>query len=70
MSDKDWMTTLLLAIFLGSLGADHFYTGKTGTGIAKLLTCGGCGVWSIIDIVMLVTNKYTDGQGNLITQKK
>jgi TM2 domain-containing membrane protein YozV len=70
MSDKDWLTTLLLAIFLGGFGGDHFYAGKTGTGIAKLLTCGGCGVWSIIDIVMLVTNKYTDGNGNLITQKK
>jgi hypothetical protein len=60
---KDWMTTLLLAIFLGSLGVHRFYVGKTGTGIAQIFTCGGCLVWQIVDIIAIATGSFTDAQG-------
>lgn len=46
---KKPMTVLLLSIFLGSYGVDRFMLGDTGLGVAKLLTCGGCGIWAIID---------------------
>jgi len=59
-SDKEFMTTLLLSIFLGSLGVDRFYLGQTGAGLGKLFTFGGCGVWSIIDIVLVATRKLND----------
>ena len=59
----DWLTTLLLSIFLGGLGVDRFYTGYMGLGIAKLLTLGGCGIWSLIDIVLIATGSYKDAQG-------
>ncbi|MCX6398733.1 MAG: NINE protein [Propionibacteriales bacterium] len=62
-SDKEWLTTLLLSIIVGGLGVDRFYLGQTGLGIAKLLTCGGCGVWSIIDIILIAMRKLPDAQG-------
>ena len=62
-SDKEWMTALLLSLFLGGLGVDRFYLGQNGLGVAKLLTCGGCGVWSIIDIIMIALRKLPDAQG-------
>jgi TM2 domain-containing membrane protein YozV len=62
-SEKQWMTTLLLSILVGGLGADRFYLGQTGLGIAKLLTCGGVGIWSLIDIILVATGKMTDKNG-------
>ena len=68
-SDKDWLVTLLLSIFLGSLGIHRFYVGKIGTGILQLLTLGGCGIWSIIDLIMIITGNFKDANGNVIQSK-
>ncbi len=65
-SDKDWVVTLLLSIFLGSLGIHRFYVGKIGTGILQLITLGGCGVWTLIDIIMIATGNFKDKDGNII----
>ncbi len=46
---KDTTTYLLVSLFLGSLGVDRFMLGDTGMGILKLLTCGLCGIMTIID---------------------
>lgn len=46
---KDPKTALLISIFAGALGVDRFYIGDTGLGVGKLLTCGGLGIWSLID---------------------
>lgn len=63
---KDWLTTLLLAIFLGGLGIHRFYTGLTGTAIIQLLTLGGCGIWALIDIILIAAGSFKDKNGNLL----
>ena len=59
-SDKDWTTLLILSVLLGGLGVDRFYAGHIGLGVLKLLTIGGCGIWALIDIIMVATGKFTD----------
>jgi TM2 domain-containing membrane protein YozV len=46
---KDPTTTLIISILAGSLGIDRFLIGDIGLGIGKLITCGGLGVWTIVD---------------------
>lgn len=54
LSFKDPMTALILSIVAGSLGIDRFYIGDTGLGVAKLLTCGGCGIWTLVDYFLIM----------------
>lgn len=68
-SNKDWLTTLLLCIFLGGLGAHRFYVNKIGSGVAQLLTAGGCGIWTLVDLIMIITGKFEDAEGNVIASK-
>ena len=68
-SKYDWLTTLLLCFFLGYLGIHSFYTKKTGIGVAQLLTCGGCGIWALIDFIMIIVGSFRDGEGKVISNR-
>lgn len=50
---KDPTTALIVSLLAGGLGIDRFMIGDTGLGIGKLLTCGGFGIWTIIDWFMI-----------------
>ena len=62
---KDPMIMLLLSLFLGGWGVDRFLLKETGLGVVKLLTCGGCGIWTIIDW-FLVMNKTREFNQKLV----
>lgn len=62
-SSKTYIAALLISFFLGSLGIDRFYLGYTGIGIAKLLTLGGCGIWALIDFILIAMRKVPDSDG-------
>lgn len=54
MQFKDPTMILIISILIGSLGIDRFMIGDTGLGIAKLLTCGGLGIWTLIDWFLIM----------------
>lgn len=64
---RSFMMTWSFAMFLGWLGVDRFYLGKIGTGILKLFTFGGYGIWTLIDIVLVVSNQTRDKWGQELT---
>lgn len=66
---KDWLVTLLLCLFLGGLGVHRFYTGHIGIGVAQLLTLGGCGIWALVDLIFIITDKFTDSLGRPLQKK-
>jgi TM2 domain-containing membrane protein YozV len=53
----NWLLVLLMSIFFGHFGVDRFIMGHVGLGILKLLTMGGCGIWWLIDVI-LIASKY------------
>ena len=65
-SEKSFIATWLFAWFLGFFGVDRFYLGKIGTGLAKLLTLGGLGIWVLVDLIITLTQNATDAQGRKV----
>ncbi|TFV95394.1 TM2 domain-containing protein [Leifsonia flava] len=62
-SDKSFVLTCLFAWFLGFWGVDRFYLGKVGTGLAKLFTLGGLGIWVLVDLILVLAGAQRDRQG-------
>jgi TM2 domain-containing membrane protein YozV len=63
---KSYVTALLLSFFLGVFGVDRFYLGHIGLGIGKLLTFGGCGIWALIDFIMIATKSVKAADGSAL----
>ncbi len=51
---KDPTVSLIVSLFAGGLGIDRFFIGDTGLGVGKLLTCGGFGIWTLVDWFMIM----------------
>ena len=63
VSPKSRLATTILAWVLGGLGVDRFYLGQIGTGILKLITGGGFGIWWLIDLIMAAAGSRKDKNG-------
>jgi len=59
--EVNWILCLVLSIVFGSLGIDRFLMGKIGTGILKLITFGGFGIWWLVDVVLIATKHEYEG---------
>ena len=51
----NWVLCLVMSVVFGSFGVDRFIMGKIGTGILKLITFGGLGIWWMVDMVLIAT---------------
>lgn len=51
----NWILALIMSIIFGWIGVDRFIIGHVGLGILKLLTLGGCGIWWLIDLILIAT---------------
>ncbi len=62
-SEKNYIAMILLCFFLGSLGIHRFYAGKIGTGILMIITLGGLGIWTLIDLIVIIIGNFKDKEG-------
>jgi hypothetical protein len=62
-SDRSWMATVVICFLFGWLGAHRYYTRHYGTAVIQTITLGVCGIWTFIDFVMLLTDKFNDSSG-------
>lgn len=65
-SQKSAVTTLLLCLFLGSLGIHRFYVGKIKTGLLMLITGGGLGIWTLVDLITIACCRFKDSEGRTL----
>jgi len=68
VSIKSRLGALLFCMLLGWIGIHRFYVGKAGTGVLMILTCGGAGIWWIIDLIMIIIGSFTDKGGKFVTE--
>lgn len=68
ISDRIRGVALPVGILLGVFGAHRFYVGKIGTGLLMLGTMGGCGLWWLYDMILMVAGEFRDSDGRRVVR--
>ena len=68
--DKSWVVAVFLCWLLGVYGIHRFYVGKIGTGILMLFTLGGFGIWTLVDLIVILMGSFRDSNGQLLSRPK
>lgn len=69
-SEKSWTVLMVLCYFFGYWGLHRFYSGKKKSGLVYLLTMGCFGLGYFVDIIIILSRKFTDQQGKEIKYNK
>ena len=67
-SQQDWLVALLSCFFIGVIGAHRFYVGKIGTGLLMVFTLGGLGIWTFIDLILIIVGKFKNKDGEVLSR--
>lgn len=65
---RHFLAAFFFSFIFGAFGVDRFYLGKIWTGILKLITFGGFGIWAIVDLSLIISGVMRDKQGNELLQ--
>jgi TM2 domain-containing membrane protein YozV len=65
-SPRSRLVALLFCVLLGWIGVHRFYVGKIGTGALMVLTIGGLGIWTLIDLILIGVGSFRDKEGRRV----
>ena len=65
-SPRSRLVALLFCVLLGVFGVHRFYVGKIGAGILMLVTIGGLGIWTLIDLILIAVGSFRDKEGRRV----
>ena len=66
VSDKRRLSAIILCLLIGWFGGHRFYLGRKGSAFVQLFTIGGLGLWTLADLLLLLTGELTDGKGRAL----